>query len=37
VNKTERRAYAAFMKNKRFKQKIDLLDEPMQPVSKVAK
>jgi integrase len=29
--KTTEKAYAAFVKNERFKQTIDLLDEPMQP------
>jgi len=35
--KTTERAYAAFVKNERFKQTIDLLDEPKQPVLKVVK
>jgi site-specific recombinase XerD len=30
VKKTER-SYAAFVKNERFKQTIDLLDKPVQP------
>jgi site-specific recombinase XerD len=29
--KTTEKAYAAFVKNERFKQTIDLLDQPMQP------
>ena len=29
--KTTEKAYAAFVKNERFKQTIDLLDEPVQP------
>lgn len=29
--KTTERAYAAFVKNERFKQTIDLLDQPIQP------
>lgn len=35
--KTTERAYAAFVKNERFKQTIDLLDEPKLPVLKVVK
>ena len=35
--KTTEKAYAAFVKNERFKQTIDLLDEPKQPVLKVVK
>ncbi len=35
--KTTERVYAAFVKNERFKQKIDLLDEPKHPVLKVVK
>jgi len=35
--KTTERAYAAFVKNERFKQTIDLLDEPKQPVLKIVK
>ena len=35
--KTTEKAYAAFVKNERFKQMIDLLDEPKQPVLKVVK
>ncbi len=33
--KTTERAYAAFVKNERFKQTIDLLDEPVVPKLKV--
>jgi len=33
--KTTERAYAAFVKNERFKQTIDLLDKPVQPKLKV--
>jgi len=29
--KTSEKAYAAFVKNERFKQTIDLLDKPVQP------
>jgi site-specific recombinase XerD len=29
--KTTEKAYAAFVKNERFKQTIDLLDQPVQP------
>jgi len=35
--KTTEKAYAAFVKNERFKQTIDLLDEPRQPSLKVVK
>ena len=35
--KTTERAYAAFVKNERFKQTIDLLDEPTQPRLKIVK
>ncbi|MEW8563758.1 MAG: site-specific integrase [Candidatus Thiodiazotropha sp.] len=35
--KTTERAYAAFVKNERFKQTIDLLDKPDQPKLKVVK
>ncbi len=35
--KTTERAYAAFVKNERFKQTIDLLDEPVVPKLKVVK
>ena len=35
--KTTERAYAAFVKNERFKQTIDLLDVPVQPKLKVVK
>jgi len=35
--KTTERSYSAFIKNERFKQTIDLLDEPKQPVLKVVK
>jgi len=35
--KTTERAYAAFVKNERFKQAIDLLDEPVVPKLKVVK
>jgi integrase len=35
--KTTERAYAAFVKNERFKQTIDLLDEPTQPMLKIVK
>ena len=35
--KTTERAYAAFVKNERFKQTIDLLDTPTQPRLKVVK
>ena len=33
--KTTEKAYAAFVKNERFKQTIDLLDKPKQPVLKM--
>ena len=33
--KTTEKAYAAFVKNERFKQTIDLLDKPVQPRFKV--
>jgi integrase len=33
--KTTEKAYAAFVKNERFKQTIDLLDKPVQPKLKV--
>ena len=33
--KTTEKAYAAFIKNERFKQTIDLLDEPVMPRLKV--
>jgi len=35
--KTTERAYAAFVKNEWFKQTIDLLDEPQQPMLKIVK
>jgi site-specific recombinase XerD len=35
--KTTERAYAAFVKNERFKQTIDLLDTPSQPMLKIVK
>ena len=35
--KTTEKAYAAFVKNERFKQTIDLLDKPMQPKLKDAR
>jgi integrase len=35
--KTTEKAYAAFVKNERFKQTIDLLDEPVLPMLKVVK
>jgi site-specific recombinase XerD len=35
--KTTERAYAAFVKNERFKQTIDLLDEPIQPKLKIVR
>ena len=35
--KTTERAYAAFVKNKRFKLTIDLLDEPVLPKLKIVK
>jgi len=35
--KTTERSYSAFIKNERFKQTIDLLDTPVQPVLKVVK
>jgi len=35
--KTTEKAYAAFVKNERFKQTIDLLDEPVQPKLTVVK
>ena len=35
--KTTERAYAAFVKNERFKQTIDLLDEHVQPRLKIVK
>ena len=35
--KTTEKAYAAFVKNERFKQTIDLLDEPVTPRLKVVK
>jgi site-specific recombinase XerD len=35
--KTTERAYAAFVKNERFKQTIDLLDTPTQPRLKIVK
>ncbi len=35
--KTTERAYAAFVKNERFKQTIDLLDEPVVPKLKIVK
>jgi integrase len=35
--KTTERAYAAFVKNERFKQTIDLLDKPVVPKLKVVK
>jgi len=35
--KTTERAYAAFVKNERFKQTIDLLDKPVTPKLKIVK
>jgi site-specific recombinase XerD len=35
--KTTEKAYAAFVKNERFKQTIDLLDTPTQPKLKIVK
>jgi site-specific recombinase XerD len=35
--KTTERAYAAFVKNERFKQTTDLLDTPTQPMLKIVK
>jgi len=35
--KTTEKAYAAFVKNERFKQTIDLLDKPMQPKLKIVR
>ena len=35
--KTTEKAYAAFVKNERFKQTIDLLDKPMQPKLKMVR
>ena len=35
--KTTERAYAAFVKNERFKQTIDLLDTPTQPRLKIVR
>jgi len=35
--KTTERAYAAFVKNERFKQTIDLLDKPVLPKLKVVR
>ena len=35
--KTTERAYAAFVKNERFKQTIELLDQAMQPKLKIVK
>jgi len=35
--KTTEKAYAAFVKNERFKQTIDLLDQPVQPRLKVVR
>ena len=35
--KTTEKAYAAFMKNERFKQTIDLLDNPVVPMLKIVK
>jgi integrase len=35
--KTTEKAYAAFVKNERFKQTIDLLDTPTQPILKIVK
>ena len=35
--KTTEKAYAAFVKNERFKQTIDLLDKPERPKLKVVK
>ena len=35
--KTTEKAYAAFVKNERFKQTIDLLDQPVQPRLRVVK
>lgn len=35
--KTTEKAYAAFVKNERFKQTIDLLDQPVQPRLKIVK
>jgi len=34
---TTEKAYAAFVKNERFKQTIDLLDKPVVPLLKVVK
>jgi site-specific recombinase XerD len=35
--KTPEKAYAAFLKNERFKQTIDLLDDPVQPRLKIVR
>jgi integrase len=35
--KTTEKSYAAFVKNERFKQTIDLLDQPVQPKLKVVR
>jgi site-specific recombinase XerD len=35
--KTTEKAYAAFVKNERFKQTIDLLDKPVKPRLKVVR
>jgi hypothetical protein len=35
--KTTEKAYAAFVKNERFKQTIDLLDNPMLPKLKIVR
>ena len=35
--KTTDKAYAAFVKNERFKQTIDLLDKPVQPQLKIVR
>ena len=35
--KTTEKAYAAFVKNERFKQTIDLLDQPVVPMLKIVK
>ena len=35
--KTTEKAYAAFVKNERFKQTIDLLNQPVRPRSKVVR
>jgi site-specific recombinase XerD len=35
--KTTEKAYAAFVKNERFKQTIDLLDKPVLPMLKIVR